>query len=1203
MISPAKHERTPRIVPAAALLLFLNTLPLAEAQVARPADASSAAASTTDAASSDSREETIELSPFVVTSEEDEGYTAKSTLAGTRIRTDLRDVGSSISVITPKFLQDTNSTNIEQLFVYETALEVNGQGGNYLGRGDGTFLTSTDINQPSNSTRVRGLDNADNTRNFFLSSIPLDAYNVGRIDVQRGPNSILFGIGSPAGIYNSTLNVASFKDSNKIQNTIGSFGTVRTSADLNKVLLKKELAIRLDAVDDETKYRQDPAYKTSKRVYGTVKWDPSFLNHGSAHTSITANYETGSIVGNAPRGSPPGDMITPWFTDPAFADPANSGQRLTYDIYPAVTTGASGPNPWLGTPGNRVFGGIVTEYVDGKPTISFPGSAKSWPASGALPSPYSVANPVRGIVDYGTYRGNLPLVTETDRAARKLGAWKSKSLTDPSIFNFYDNLLEGPNKQEYTKFHASNFTLSQTFWDNRAGFELAYDKQFVRSGNYNFLSQDAANITIDLSRTLPDGSPNPGAGRPMIIANGGSGGVGNFTNRDTKAMRAQGFAELNFADFMSRDSWVTKIFGRNNFTGLLSRQENDTDSRRWIRWHLDQSFAPNASNSVGSASKDNNLYIYLGDSLLGANSRASASGLNLSGVKETIYPVTGGTVNVYNNVTKTFVSIPLALLDNDAISDDAKREYTAATRVNDIVKSRAFVWQGYWFGGNIVPMIGLRHDADDNRFVKAPLGPNQAVYGLDTVAYELPKSKAEISPQKGLTSTTANSRTFSIVGHTPQFLRNHLPFGLDVSPFYNRSENIQAQPGRVDVVGSPIPNPQGTTREYGVRISALDDKISFRWAHFKTAATNINSSAIGSAQFEIGHSEAFGQAAMHDYRDNPGKGQFSGKIYGITSSGQPLTWRPDGPLKQSGATYTYTQQEIDDTFAKEQASIAAWASAPVPQTFQDIWGLSLYSDAAYAAAFAANPAQPPGGVYSNNPGVTVTQDQISTGDEFELTATPIKGLDLTIMVSKVNAARENLAPSFVKWATERWEFFQGPAGDMRVSAESDGEGNSTDYPGHNGDTVRNLYKNVMANILFQQRSAGMTVAELKPWHFSAVANYAFQSGPLRHANIGGAVRWSDRSNTGTPVKMEADGVNAYFDVANPYKGETETIVDLWVGYNWKFFRKFTWRTQLNVRNVFAKDDLIPVTVQPDGTPAGYRIPEPRTIALTNTLEF
>lgn len=1207
MKHPTLHDRRSLFTPLLATLLAATAPVVGWAQEAKKIPASAVAPVDT---SEPKREEVLELSPFTVTAPtEDDGYTATDTLAGTRIRTDLKDVGSSISIVTPKFLQDTGSTNIEQLFVYMTDVEVNGQGGNFLGRGDGNFLTSTDINQPTNSTRVRGLDNADATRNFFLTAIPLDSYNVGRIDVQRGPNSILFGIGSPAGIYNSSLNIPSFKNSNKVQNIVGSFGTVRLSADINRVLLKDELAVRLDLVGDDTKYRQDPAYKDSRRIYGALKWDPKFLNRGSAHTSITTNFESGNIIGNSPRGSPPGDMISPYFNDPAFLDPTkpNTGIRLTYDTYPVVATGTTGPNPWLGTPGNRVFGGVVTEYVGGQPVINFAASPKSWPTSAPLPSPYSTGNPIRGIVDYAAYKANLPLVTETDRAARKLGAWKNKSMTDPSIFDFYNYLIDGPNKEEQSKFHAFNAALSQTFFHNKAGFELAYDRQFVRNSNYNFISQDAANITIDITRTLPDGTPNPGVGRPMIIANGGSGGVGNSSTKSVNSLRAQFFGEINVADWLGKDSLIGRIVGRNVFTGLLARQDTDSEGRRWIRWHLDQSYAPNASNSVGSASKDNNLYIYLGPSLLTTNNGQAvyktAAGLGLTGIKDTIRPATGTSVNVYNNTTNTFVPYPLTLLNNDAISDPENREYTSASKSKDEVKSRAAVWQGYWFEGNIVPMVGLRRDENSNRFVKAPLGTNNAVFGLNTPLYDLPASTADLNSRNGITSTSADSRTYSVVAHTPAWLRRRLPTGVDISPYYNESENIQAQPGRVDVIGTAIPNPSGRTREYGVRISALDDKISFRWGHFKTSATNISAPSIGGSQFEIGHSEGFGQAAMHDYRDNPGRGQFSGKIYGITSTGKPLTWRPDGPIKQVGVNYTYTQAEIDATYAKEQASINAWVANAVPKSFQDIWGLSLYSDAAYAAAFAANPNLPPGGVYSNNPGVTVTQDQVSRGDEFEIHATPLRGWNIFLTASHVNAYRDNLAPSFVKWATDRWTVFQGPAGDMRVSENFDGEGNSTDYPGQNGETIRNLYKNVMANILFQQRSAGLTVAELKPWHFSAVNNFDLEHGVLKGANFGGAYRWASGNILGTPVKMEADGVNAYFDVAHPFRGKSESIVDLWAGYKFKVGKHLKWRTQLNVRNVFAKDELIPVTVQPDGTPAGYKIPEPRTFTLTNTVEF
>ena len=51
------------------------------------------------AQSASSVEEIIELSPFEVTGGTDDGYRATSTLAGTRLRTDMRDIGASISIV------------------------------------------------------------------------------------------------------------------------------------------------------------------------------------------------------------------------------------------------------------------------------------------------------------------------------------------------------------------------------------------------------------------------------------------------------------------------------------------------------------------------------------------------------------------------------------------------------------------------------------------------------------------------------------------------------------------------------------------------------------------------------------------------------------------------------------------------------------------------------------------------------------------------------------------------------------------------------------------------------------------------------------------------------------------------------------------------------------------------------------------------
>ncbi|MFY9922855.1 MAG: hypothetical protein WCA95_10650, partial [Opitutaceae bacterium] len=73
------------------------------APAAAPDSTATAPAPAVAAAPSDQEEPTL-LSPFVVDAAEDKGsYKANSTLAGTRVRTDLKDVASAITVVTAQF--------------------------------------------------------------------------------------------------------------------------------------------------------------------------------------------------------------------------------------------------------------------------------------------------------------------------------------------------------------------------------------------------------------------------------------------------------------------------------------------------------------------------------------------------------------------------------------------------------------------------------------------------------------------------------------------------------------------------------------------------------------------------------------------------------------------------------------------------------------------------------------------------------------------------------------------------------------------------------------------------------------------------------------------------------------------------------------------------------------------------------------------
>ena len=109
---------------------------------------------------------------------------------------------------------------------------------------------------------------------------------------------------------------------------------------------------------------------------------------------------------------------------------------------------------------------------------------------------------------------------------------------------------------------------------------------------------------------------------------------------------------------------------------------------------------------------------------------------------------------------------------------------------------------------------------------------------------------------------------------------------------------------------------------------------------------------------------------------------------------------------------------------------------------------------------------------------------------------------------------------------------------------------------------------------------------------------------MKGFNVGGAIRWQDTVTLGfPPVTVPNDPSSISFDLSSPYSGPTETNIDVWVGYRRKLNDRIDWNIQLNVRNLGQGNSLIPITVQPDGTPAGYRIAPYQTWQVTNPFRF
>jgi outer membrane receptor protein involved in Fe transport len=302
VVAPKPYQRPAmnRKLPIAAIAAWFAVL-------TAPAPAQNAAEPTkSDAAKQE--EETIILSPFVVDASKDQGYRATSTLAGSRINTPLKDIGASITVVTSEFLTDVSAAGINDILSYTA----NTEGFKEITPFTAGLGNPTDPGSEGSQTanRLRGLARADLTRDYFFTiggGIGFDTYNLDQVTINRGPNSILAGLGSAAGIINYSPQLAHYgRNKGELSYRFGSFGDHRATFNSNIVLKENVLAIRVAAVASDVGFKQKPSYQRDNRIYGAVTFNPWKT------TTIRASYEQVQVTANVPNALTPGDNVSQW---------------------------------------------------------------------------------------------------------------------------------------------------------------------------------------------------------------------------------------------------------------------------------------------------------------------------------------------------------------------------------------------------------------------------------------------------------------------------------------------------------------------------------------------------------------------------------------------------------------------------------------------------------------------------------------------------------------------------------------------------------------------------------------------------------------------------------------------------------------------------------------------------------------------------
>ena len=777
----------------------------------------------------------VELSPFVVDVAAEKGYQATHTLAGTRLNTSVKDLGASISIYTKDLIDDLGVTNANELLIYATGMEASGPQGNYSGSaGDinAAQFTGDSVRTSPQRTRTRGLASPTYTRGFFITSIPVDAFNTGAVTNIRGPNAILFGTGSAAGVVDTALTTADLRrDSNRIEFRYGNNSSARSSVDFNRVLIPGRLALRLAGLKDGEENNQRPSFDHKERIYGALTAKPF------RSTTLRANFEAGGTSANRPLGVLPFNSISPqWYAagKPAF-------DWSFYDD-PARNPAAAAQNAgnfiplYMGT--GQFFDQIAFIYSQPKsngPDFSFRGTLVNTTATAADSVRNSLFHP---LVNRDSAIDTIRMITTLNIAEQPAPVFaggqipanlKFQGFTDFSTFDYKNRMLDETSRQ-MDAFHTYNLTLEQMLWKDHAGIEVAAngERYDVRGRNSFMQASNANHIRIDTSVMLPTGQPNPNVGRPFLQYGGGN---WNNTYTDRADLRATAFLRY---DFKEASPTLGRWLGRHVVTGLRQVTRTDTLGNS-VRLSTFSDAADAIATDPFSFSRRPGLFVYIGDSIL-------------NGQPLRFQPVQVPLIREGLSAQTVYFKAPTGSTTQGdlATATTTLRQITeTASATRSINKNKAAVLQSYWWEENLVTTVGWRRDAEyraTQTFGFAD-NPNKSSYGFND--FTLPR----LPPQL----TALETLSYSAVLRWPRKLLR-LPDGMEIGLFANRSENFAPSGGRVDVYNQQLPQQKGMTREYGLNLSLFHDRLFIRINRFETKTTDqsINSPGGFSAAYNNG---------------------------------------------------------------------------------------------------------------------------------------------------------------------------------------------------------------------------------------------------------------------------------------------------------------------------------------------------------------
>ncbi len=1098
-------------------------------------------------------------------------------------------------------MTDFAMLDINDVFDYMASTEGTGSYSQFDTDRTGAVVDQVSLN-PNNANRVRGIGNANVAFNNIATTgrVPVDPLWLDSLEISRGPNANIFGLGNASGTVNQVPATANLtRDFVRIETRGDSYGGWRGSLDVNRILVQGKLAVRASYANEHIGFIRKPSGEDQRRLSFQLKAQPL------KNTTVSLSWFNYKDAAVRPNFTTPRDHYTDWFKagEPGWNPVTRLITLANGQVYGNGNVLGS-TTPYSGTPATNALLFLPSWGTENRSPfqIGAPGQAPYWTMARYTSNPATPAG------------NNFSTTDPFAAAATGIGllATNSSDTYTASQQPLYNSVARPINDRSIYDWTSINLAGNSKAWDNVNTYMAQLDQIILNTpkqtlaAQFTFMREDAkrlenqpmgpasvnsnvGQLQVDVNQVYLDGTPNPYFGRPYLRSN-------EPYLRDKPLLwdtsRAQAVYRLDF----SQDPGFSKWLGTQQVLGYY--EYKNQQNRQYTYRHT----------ALGSDKGWEQKYI-AANGLLGVNAQTNvdprytfAPG-NYSRINEQYYVgnTAGGGIEYAPSYFPEGVSLPYVWGPSSGamFQDVSAIGWTPApgsggglSNLNEVVKTTGGVLQSTFLDARLVGTFGLRNDkVYDRNAPSALLTSDLREYDFDASNQWLPDWRLAEGKTKNLSVVARPFRDL-------KFLQSRVSGGSAVSRFlaeavrnlsltYNKADNFIAQGPAYDLFLNQLPNQTGTDKNLGFWMTLLDGRLAIRYNHFDTMQLDLRNGDISTMAQRILRYEGF----------------IANDSYNLRT--QTTAW-----LNGLGTGGTATNQQIADAIKLPLAQYNGLAAIATAST--------------YAAV----------------------NDARATGHEVEINFNPTKNWTVSASFTQtksVNTAAGAAVDDYIAARMPIWTTLEDPRFTPTTAtingvttAITPAQNIPTGATGHllwwnifgapfttlagynnTSSAALNFLGNVDAPMAVFRALIGRPRPQIREYaaKFNTRYNLAGISDNkiLKNMTVGGSLRWSSQGSIGfyglgytqgLDLTLAANKILA-LDPNRPIYSPAETYVDLFASYHTKLYHDKVRATfQLNVKNVQENGGGLQATgAFFDGRASTYRIVDPRQFILSASFDL